>query len=297
MVHMGKLIRRIRKQRGITQAELSQGIMSESVLSRIENGNFEPDVLTLSRMMFRLGASLHFFEILVDGQEYEELQKYKSGEKTGGTSELTIISEQDFFKDYRKSRGWSQEQFSENVCARETISKIENGRKPNRKKRENLLRKLGEEDGKYFGYVETAEYFLYSMVEQCQNLICTSPADAWKILLEIQDELDMELPANRQFCESSKLRIQKKLGDLSIGETMAGLEKCLRYTMPEYDGMIYRVPFCQETVILKEILECLEALKRTEAAENLSKELSGKTGKKLKLSGNLTDFFSHGDVR
>jgi len=292
MVHMGKLIRRLRKQRDMTQVKLSQGIMSATILSRIENGNLEPDVVALSRMMCRLGASLRFFEVLVDGQEYEELHKYKTGEKTDLTSEFTIISEQEFFKDYRKSRGLSQEQFSENICARETISNIENGRKPSRKKREDLLKKLGEPGGKYFGYVETSEYSVYPMVEKCQTVICTAPAEAWNLLLEIQEELDLELPVNRQFCESSKLRIQKKLGDLSIGETMAGLEKCLRDTMPEYDGMIYRIPFCQEIVILEEIVECLKLLKRTGAAENLSKDLEKKIEKKQKLSGDVTDFTS-----
>ena len=292
MVHMGKLIRQLRKQKGMTQVELSQGVMSATVLSRIENGSLEPDVIMLSKMMHRLGASLRFFEVLVDGQEWENLRQSKSGENTLGTTELIVISERDFFKDYRKSRGLSQEQFCENVCARETISNIENGRRPNRKKRENLLRKLGESAGKYFGYVETSEYTVYLMVEKFQTLLHGAPSEAGKLLQEIQEKLDLDVPINRQFCKSSKLRLQKRLGELSYGEIMAGLEKCLRETMPEYDGMIYRIPFCQEVVILEEIMECLILLKRTGAADDLSKELAKKMGKKQKLSGNVTDFTS-----
>ena len=289
MVHMGKLIRRLRKQKGLTQAELSHGIMSKSVLSRIENGICEPDVLELSRLMSRLGMSLRFFEALVSGKEYTLLQRFISEGKTEPSMELTVLSEQDFFKDFRKSRGWSQEQFSENICARETISNIENGRKPNRKKREHLLEKLGETGGKYFGYVESADYFLYPMVEQCQKIIRTAPTEAWNLLVEIQEELDLALPVNRQFFESSKIWIQKNMGEISDGEALAGLERCLRYTMPEYDGMIYRIPFCQETVILNEITECLKTLKRNRAAEDLLTELEKKNGKKLKVSGNVTD--------
>jgi len=292
MVQMGKLILRLRKQKGMTQEELSQGILSTSVLSRIENNSFEVDVMTLSRMMSRLGASLHFFEVLVDGQEYEELQRFETSKGAETAIELTVISERDFFKDYRRSRGLSQEKFSENVCARETISNIENGRKPSRKKRENLMKKLGEPVGKYSGYVETTEYFIYSMVEQCQNVIRTNPADARILIQKIREELDLDLPVNRQFFESSELRIQMKTEEISPGEALAGLEKCLRYTMPEYDGMIYRIPFCQETVILEEILACMKRVKRIGASDCLSKELAKKIGKKQKLSGNVTDFVS-----
>jgi len=56
--------------------------------------------------------------------------------------------------------------------------------------------------------------------------------------------------------------------------------------------MIYRIPFCQETVILEEILACMKRVKRIGASDCLSKELAKKIGKKQKLSGNVTDFVS-----
>ena len=70
---------------------------------------------------------------------------------------------------------------------------------------------------------------------------------------------------------------------ITMGEELAGLEHCLRYTMPEYDRTICRIPYRQEVVILEEIIKCLKRLKKPEIAAQLADELEGKQEKKLYL--------------
>lgn len=280
MIQMGKLIRQLRKQKGMSQERLGNGIVSKSVLSRVENGMREPDIFVLNALFHRLGASLEYFEIVVSNWEYEHLKQ--------ATRELplktVVIAENDLIKDIRKARGWSQEQLSENVCARETISNIENGRQPNHKKWKTLLEKLGEPQERYFGFVEATEFAVYPMVEQYQSLVHSDRKAAAELLAEIRKVLDKGLPVNRQFLESSEIMAQGAEGLLEPGEELAELERCLRYTMAEYDGTIYRIPHRQEVIILERIVACMEMVKRTEAAGILAAKVAKKNGKKLKIS-------------
>ena len=65
MLHMGKLIRQLRKQQKMTQKELAEGIVSEPVMSRIENGTSNPNLNELCALFQKLGKSLAPFEIVV----------------------------------------------------------------------------------------------------------------------------------------------------------------------------------------------------------------------------------------
>lgn len=280
MLQMGKLLRQLRKQQKMTQKELAAGIVSEAVMSRIENGVVEPDFHILYELFHRLGKSLKPFEIIVSNREYEELKS--NGEAAG--VQAVVIAEGEYFKDIREARGLSQEEFSSDVYARETISNIEHGRTPQRKKMQNVLEKQGTVFEKYYGYVAATEYEVYEWVEEYQVLAEDGGAVAEEKLRKIKEKLDCTLPVNRQFLESYALIAKRKAGDITVGEELAGIEKCLRYTMPEYDGMLYRIPHRQEIVILEEIVWCMEALQRGEAAQVLATVLSEKNRKKLKLS-------------
>lgn len=269
MLQIGKLIRQLRKQQNMTLQMLGSGIVSNSVLSRIENGLFEPSVFTLNALLHRLGKSLEPFEIVVSNKEYEML---KNG-KYDLTMQTTVVAEGEYFKDIRKAKGMSQEQFSSDICARETISKIENGRAPRHRKIRVLLEKLEEPFVKYYGYVIATEFEVYEMAWKYGHLVDADLEAAKSLRREIEKRVDVQNTVNRQFLESSDLMEKRRGGLVSSGEEMAGLEKCLRYTMPEYDGNIYRIPYRQEVIILKEILYCLEQLQRTEAKVYLEKSV------------------------
>lgn len=280
MLQIGKIIRQLRKQQKLTQKVLAEGIVSEAVMSRIENGLVEPGLFTLNELFARLGKSLAPFELIVSNQDFEQLKRgeYKASLQT------VVVAESEYFKDLRGAKGMSQEQFSSEIFARETISKIEHGRTPQNKKLQSLMAKLEEPFERYYGYVIALEYEVYEWVEEYQKVFNEHPERAGEIRRRIKEKINADCPVNRQFLESSELMEQRQMGMITSGEALAGLEKCLRYTMPEYDGEIYRIPYRQEAIILEEIVKCLKEVKRMAAAEQLLKKIAKKNEKKLKLS-------------
>lgn len=279
-LQMGKVLRELRKQSGMTQEELGDGIVSKAVLSRIENGQTEPELLKLIALMQRLGKSLAPFEVIVSCQEYEELltegQKYEA--------QITIVTECEYLKDIREAKGISQETFSQDVYSRETISKIEHGRNPQFRKMRELLEKLEEPHDKYYGYVVSQEYRAHELAEKYHQKRHKTPEAATRLLQELKECLDAEQPVNLQFLESAELMEKRRKNVITMGEELAGLEQCLWYTMPEYDGRIYRIPFRQEVVILQEMIKCMKRLKRPDAARTLAGNVEEKISKKRKIS-------------
>lgn len=53
---LGEIIRTLRREAGLTQEELAEGICSPVSISRIENGNQMPSSMTLDRILEKLGA-------------------------------------------------------------------------------------------------------------------------------------------------------------------------------------------------------------------------------------------------
>jgi len=278
-LQMGDLIRQMRRKRNLTQQELSEGIISKSVLSRIENGQAEPDIFVLHALFQRLGKSLLPFEIVVSNKEYERLLQNDDSM----LMQTTVIAESSYLKDIREVKGLSQERFSSDICARETISKIEHGRNPQLKTVQTLMDHVGEPYRKYYGYVVTLEYEIYEKVELYQQKRTAYPEEARYLFRDIRKRLDESIPVNRQFIESSELMEKRRKNQITMGEELAGLEQCLRYTMPEYQRESFRMPYRQEVVILEEIIKCLKRIKRPEAAMRLAEELEKKNNAKLKL--------------
>lgn len=58
---IGEVIRLLRKEKGITQELLSDGLCSVETLSRIENGKHTPSRATLDALMERLGKDSQKF--------------------------------------------------------------------------------------------------------------------------------------------------------------------------------------------------------------------------------------------
>ena len=70
----------------------------------------------------------------------------------------------------------------------------------------------------------------------------------------------------------------------NMRELLQKLAACLHYTMPEYDGKLYRIPYREEVVLLQGCVECMKRLGNVTAAEVLEQNLTKKLGKKLKVS-------------
>jgi len=58
MTEFGQTIRELRKERKLSQITLAKGVCSQSVLSRIENGEEIPNVLVMHELCKKLGVSL-----------------------------------------------------------------------------------------------------------------------------------------------------------------------------------------------------------------------------------------------
>lgn len=74
---MGEVIKRLRKSKGLTQEELSEGICTPGGLSRIENGIREPSHAKFVALMQRMGQWEDSYDLFVGEEYYEisELQK------------------------------------------------------------------------------------------------------------------------------------------------------------------------------------------------------------------------------
>ena len=58
MVAIGQVLKEFRKEHGMTQKDLSQGICSQSVLSRIENDEEIPNIIVIQQLCHRLGITI-----------------------------------------------------------------------------------------------------------------------------------------------------------------------------------------------------------------------------------------------
>lgn len=76
-----------------------------------------------------------------------------------------------FLKNLREEKGVTQYEMSEDICAWETVSRIESGRTPNQKKLYRLWKKLGIERERYYGFIESEHYEVYGWVRDYNRLI------------------------------------------------------------------------------------------------------------------------------
>ena len=73
---IGDLVRRLRKQRGLTQEELADGILSKTNLSRLETGGQLPRKDTLEAILQRLGFNSHDnYNYFLNEREFEISKK------------------------------------------------------------------------------------------------------------------------------------------------------------------------------------------------------------------------------
>lgn len=97
---MGEVIRRLRKEKGYTQEELSEGICTPGGLSRIENGLRELSHAKFVALMQRMGQYEDSYDLFVGEEYYEisELQKEISNKimhhDFDGANKVLIIYEE-----------------------------------------------------------------------------------------------------------------------------------------------------------------------------------------------------------
>lgn len=188
-------------------------------------------------------------------------------------SEMLVCNE--MLYEIRNAYGFSQEELSWEICSRETLSRIENGkRSPNRKKLQAMFKKIGEGRDSYYGYVVTDDYRIYEKVNLYKSCYYKKKREeAYALLGALEQELDLSNPVNRQFIENN--RIIEKMDKKEIGyeQAVEDLTKTLRITMKKFDGTVYRVPYREEFVILNCMAICLRYSGKREEAEQLYGQL------------------------
>lgn len=186
-----------------------------------------------------------------------------------------VIVSNELIRTLRIAKNLSQEELCEDICARETLSRIEKGnRSPNKKKLRKLLEKMDFEGGEYLG-IDTCNYEVLEKIRDFKKAgLGNCMEEALSILGEIEQELDCNTLSNRQFLESSRLTlslIEKGADYIHIFEK---LSKILCYTMKEYNGTVYRIPFKEELELLIGIAICLKNLNHLEEAKKLLKSIA-----------------------
>lgn len=167
-------------------------------------------------------------------------------------SECIISNE--MIKELREAQGMTQEALSEDICTQETLSRIESGkRSPNKKNLYKLMRKMGVEREKYYGFIASEDYRLYEKVRLYKKCVSRGEREnAHKLLGEIESQLDMSITINQQFVKMGYIRESVWEHSIDYEQAIEQLKELLYLTMPPIPSrdMVYRVPYRQEFVIL-----------------------------------------------
>ena len=194
----------------------------------------------------------------------------------------TLISNE-VVREIRISCGLSQEELCEDICSRETLSRIENSKQsPKRGKLQAILKRLGEERGRYYASVDTEVSILHEKVRLYKRSCYQKEREKAGLLLnEIEQELDMASPINRQFIESNRLTEKVERKEIDYKDAVLELEKILKYTMKNFKGDIYRIPYEEEFTIIN----CMAIYSRHSGNREEAKRLYGQLLKKYEESG------------
>ena len=185
--------------------------------------------------------------------------------------EISLDSE--LLKDLRTARHYTQQELGDGICARETVSCIELGRKANQNKLRKMLTKLGVNRHTFYSYVEAEDFETYEIIrEYKKNLMRGNFEQTEEVLESIARWLDLSKRVNKQFVETARI-LHKIKREKDYEGAIPKLEQCLKYTMPDYDGTISRIPYREEVIILNQIALCRKRSGNRAKAVELYQEL------------------------
>lgn len=177
-------------------------------------------------------------------------------------------------REERLARGLSQEQLIEGIYENpETLSRIENGCRPNRKKLKLLFDKLGIQRQRYSGRVITSSYELLELYSEVAIMFARKEDEKalWGLEL-LRRKLDMTIPENRQIVECFEIACQYETGQMTNEQALQEIQELLRLTYRMDSG---RVPFEGEALLLNQVCSLLGRLGRREEAISLQKRVIG----------------------
>ena len=186
-----------------------------------------------------------------------------------------IVVTNELIREMRLSQKMSQEELSFGICAPETLSRIEYGkRSPNTRNLYRMFHKLDLERERYYGFIVADDYGLYEKVRLYKrNIGREEMEEAERIFNELSEKLDSKYVINNQFIETGRIQANLDKNTLSYECAYEELKKILNYTMKDYDDTVYRVPFRQEAVILNQMAKCLRRNRRDDEAIQLYEQI------------------------
>lgn len=185
-----------------------------------------------------------------------------------------IISNELLFE-LRKTKSMSQEEISEGICAQETLSRIERQKRtPNRRTVKAIFEKLDYRRQFFQGYVVAEDYHAYELVGTInENWYKKNKKETYQLVEKLEKELDMTIPANKQYIGHKHLQRKIEEKRISREEELEELKKLLRYTMKDFSDQVYREPSRQEFVIINHMAICLKKIGRMAEAEKLYQQV------------------------
>ena len=182
--------------------------------------------------------------------------------------ELLLVNE--LIRDTRQHKKISQEELSWEVCAAETLSRIESGkRKPHRRSCLKLYEKLGLNEVSY-QVMETDDFTLLEMDRSLSGLISMGEyTEAEKVFQKIREKLDQSVFVNRQYIEHIQILLNVENGTLSYPDAILRLGEIISQSMNSSGNVIYRTPSRNEFSILAQIGMYHIHLKQFEKAKDI----------------------------
>lgn len=179
------------------------------------------------------------------------------------TGQYYLIGE--MIREERRAKGMSQEELMEGIYQEPaTLSRVENGQKPDRKKLRQLMDKLDMSGWRYAGAVATEDYRVLEMNAEIERLLCRHEEEKAVWMAEqMKKQVDLSVPENRQQVEGLELESQFRRGELKPEEAYRKAEELLRLT---YDKKAERVPFRRELHLMNSMCMYLQRMGRREEA-------------------------------
>lgn len=168
-------------------------------------------------------------------------------------------------REERRVLGMSQEELIEGIYQEPaTLSRVENGQMPDKKKLAQLMERLGMSGCRYAGTVATAEYRVLEMNYEIDKLLDRHELEkaVWATE-QMRRCVDMSIPENRQRVEGLELSYQLYTGGLEQEEIYPRAEGLLRLT---YRKGTERVPFQNEMCLINLMCTSLYRMGRREEA-------------------------------
>lgn len=110
----------------------------------------------------------------------------------------------------RNAAKLTQEKLSEDICAQETLARIENGnQKPRSGNLRQMMEKMGRSGNRIEMGIQVEEYETLELKIQFSKFIHRREYEnAEKVLLELEEKLDGSILQNKQYIETEKIKIE-----------------------------------------------------------------------------------------